>query len=154
MHAVMGECYKKYLEKQCVKFIVHCSYKALLKLIDLNFYVHNPVWAQFKDHPDWSADAPPEPSAPDTWAAFNVPKTEPKKLETVSSMLSSPESTSVTESDVEISVTDYLHEYLSRYDSDLVCPEVENDLALSTPKEPSLVSYSVLYLLYRVVFLT
>lgn len=78
MKNVMEECYKKYLEKQSVKFLVHCTHKAWIKLIDLNFYVHNPVWPFFNGHKDWIVDVPPEPSPPDTWAAFNVPISEIK----------------------------------------------------------------------------
>lgn len=73
MQNVMNECYKRYVDKQCVKFLVHCSYKALVRLIDLNFFVHNPNWPYYNGNPDWAEDYPPEPSPPDTWAAYNVP---------------------------------------------------------------------------------
>lgn len=93
MKKVLDECYKTYLEKQCVKFLVHCSYKAWIKLIDLNFYVHNPSWPYFKNHPDWAEDVPPEPSCPDTWAAYNVPFSEQKSESFITSTLSETTST-------------------------------------------------------------
>lgn len=117
LNHVLDACYQKYLEKQSVKFLVHCAYKALVKLIDLNFYVHNPVWSNFQNSPDWSADAPPEPSPPDTWAAYNVPFSTPQSevSEILSSTITSTASDLCLRNKTESTLDSYLHD---KYDFD------------------------------------
>lgn len=71
MQRVMDECYKIYIKKQTIKFVVQCAYDALVKYISFNFYYHPHC-------PDttqsiWIPDEPVEPSPKDTWAFGAVP---------------------------------------------------------------------------------
>lgn len=71
MERVMDECYKIYIKKQTIKFVVQCAYDALVKFISFNFYYH-------PECPDttqsiWIPDEPIEPSPKDTWAFGAVP---------------------------------------------------------------------------------
>ncbi|KAL1497783.1 hypothetical protein ABEB36_008681 [Hypothenemus hampei] len=66
MDRVMEECYKSYLKKQTVRFVVQCAYDALVKYLSFNFYYH-------PEAPDvsqavWIPDPPIKPSPKDTWA--------------------------------------------------------------------------------------
>lgn len=75
MQKVMDECYKIYLKKQTIKFVVQCAYDALVKYISFNFYYH-------PECPDttqsiWIPDEPVEPSPKDTWAFGAVPVRPP-----------------------------------------------------------------------------
>ncbi|KAF2903354.1 hypothetical protein ILUMI_02831 [Ignelater luminosus] len=72
MQKVMNECYKKYMEKQCIKFTVHCAYRALVQLVNLGLFHHDPGKPFYKGHPSWLEDKPPNPSPPDTWAPGKV----------------------------------------------------------------------------------
>lgn len=139
---MLESCYEKYLEKQSVKFLVNCTYKALIKLIDLNFYVHNPVWPYFKSHPDWSEDLPPEPSPPDTWAAYNVPfnRPKPETVDSLSTDLSSNEPEMYAPSSTELGLNQYLYE---TYDlqQEYIAEESEIDYKIVVSKKFSLRSF-------------
>lgn len=76
-------CYSNDIKKKTVLFMVRCAYQAMLQLLDLNFYVHDPGRNDFSSDPDWIPDELPAPSPPDTWAAFNVPFVTCEKTETV-----------------------------------------------------------------------
>lgn len=43
MKRVMDEIYKRYLEKQCIKFTVDCAHKALIQVLKNEFLVHDKV---------------------------------------------------------------------------------------------------------------
>lgn len=91
MQRVMDECYKKYMEKQCVKFTVHCAYRALVQLINLGLFHHDPGKPFYKGHPSWMEDKPPNPSPPDTWAAGKVAiRSKPIPLSTQPALGKSP----------------------------------------------------------------
>ncbi|KAH1017482.1 uncharacterized protein LOC109535131 [Dendroctonus ponderosae] len=71
MDRVMEECFKSYLKKQTVKFVVQCAYDALVKFLSFNFY-HHPEIPDIT-RPEWVPDQPIEPSPKDTWACDAVP---------------------------------------------------------------------------------
>lgn len=43
INRVMNVIYKRYLEKQCVKFTVDCAYKALVQILKIEFLIHDKV---------------------------------------------------------------------------------------------------------------
>ncbi|KAK9736446.1 hypothetical protein QE152_g12471 [Popillia japonica] len=59
-------CYSNDIKKKTVLFMVRCAYQAMLQLLDLNFYVHDPGRNDFSSDPDWIPDELPAPSPPDT----------------------------------------------------------------------------------------
>lgn len=71
MDKVMEKCYKSYLKKQTVKFLVQCAYDALVKFLSFNFYYHPDI--PDMNRPEWVPDQPIEPSPKDTWACNAVP---------------------------------------------------------------------------------
>lgn len=48
MDRVMEEIYKRYLERQSIKFTVDCAYKALVQVLKTNFFVHDKVTVKCK----------------------------------------------------------------------------------------------------------
>ncbi|KAF7279125.1 hypothetical protein GWI33_007539 [Rhynchophorus ferrugineus] len=76
MSRVMKECYKIYLEKQTIRFVVQCAYDALVRFLSFQFYYHHPV-PNVKD-PTWTPDSHVEPSPKDTWSAGAIPVRLPK----------------------------------------------------------------------------
>lgn len=70
---VFQKCYDNDIKKKTVSFLVRCAHKAILRIIDLQFYVHDYGNDDFSKAPAWTADEPPVPSPADTWAAYNVP---------------------------------------------------------------------------------
>lgn len=68
----LDTCYEKYIEKQRIKFVVYCAHMALQRIINLNFFMHDPGKPYYVGHPDWEPDPTPVPSAPDTWASAPV----------------------------------------------------------------------------------
>ncbi|KAM3957506.1 LOW QUALITY PROTEIN: uncharacterized protein ACR2FA_008471 [Aphomia sociella] len=73
--------YEHYMQKQNVLFTAHCAAQAWLKLIDWNFYRHDPGEDPSappcyipKRVESWIPDAMPDPSPKDTWCRheFNV----------------------------------------------------------------------------------
>lgn len=72
MKRVMDEIYRRYLERQSIKFTVDCAHKALVQTLKTEFLVHDKGRPFYVNHPAWVPDRQPEPSAPDSWAARNV----------------------------------------------------------------------------------
>lgn len=73
-------CYERYMEIQNVKFTVHCASQAWLKLIDWNFFRHDPGEDPTAYPPSyipnriksWTPDNIPDPSPKDTWARHDL----------------------------------------------------------------------------------
>lgn len=70
---VMDEVYAKYMQKQSIKYTVHCAYHSLLQILSTEFFVHDKGHPFYTGHPFWAPDREPKPSPPDTWAGYNVP---------------------------------------------------------------------------------
>ncbi|KAF5290509.1 hypothetical protein FQA39_LY03613 [Lamprigera yunnana] len=73
MAKVMEECYKNYIDKQSVKFMVHCGMKAIVQLVHMSSFNHDAGKPFFVGHPAYQPDQAAPPSAPDSWSARNVP---------------------------------------------------------------------------------
>ncbi|XP_059057719.1 uncharacterized protein LOC131851261 isoform X2 [Achroia grisella] len=72
--------YERYMERQNVLFTAHCAAQAWLKLIDWNFYRHDPGEDPSAHPPcfipkrveSWIPDELPEPSPKDTWSRHEL----------------------------------------------------------------------------------
>lgn len=68
----LQKCYENYLQNQSIKFVAHCAHKALVKLLELEFYYHDQGRPYYFGHPDWMPDLPLEPSPSDSYCAKPV----------------------------------------------------------------------------------
>ncbi|XP_044272568.1 uncharacterized protein LOC123016313 [Tribolium madens] len=64
---------KRYLERQTIKFVVHCAHQALTKALKMHFYQHNDY---IRNAEFWGSEKRLEPSFPDSWAINQVPVTK------------------------------------------------------------------------------
>lgn len=73
MSNVLRKCYENDINERSISFMVRCAYKAMLQIIDTEFYFHDSIKNDIASNPEWMADQAPLSSPPDTWAAYNVP---------------------------------------------------------------------------------
>lgn len=81
MSRVLNECYKKYIEKESIKYVVDCAHLAWKQIVDLNFYVHDSVTDFYGKDSLWIPDKELEPCVSDSWAKGNIsakPRSLPK----------------------------------------------------------------------------
>ncbi|KAL4714274.1 hypothetical protein ACJJTC_009626 [Scirpophaga incertulas] len=80
----MDIIYERYMETQTVSFTVHCAAQAWLKLIDWEFYRHDPgedptayppCYIPHREQ-SWMPDDPPDPSPKDSWCKHDMPVME------------------------------------------------------------------------------
>ncbi|XP_053610734.1 uncharacterized protein LOC128675377 isoform X2 [Plodia interpunctella] len=84
IEAAMNICYDKYMEQQTAVFTVHCAATAWLKLINWEFYRHDPGEEPSSYPPcfiprrveSWIPDDLPEPSPKDSWCKQDLPVVE------------------------------------------------------------------------------
>ncbi|CAH0564285.1 unnamed protein product [Brassicogethes aeneus] len=63
---VLDQIYEKHLEKRKISYVLECTYEAMVKLLEIEFYFHHISEPYYVNHPLWTPDNPPEPSEPDT----------------------------------------------------------------------------------------
>ncbi|EFA08257.1 uncharacterized protein LOC103313897 [Tribolium castaneum] len=64
---------KRYMERQTIKFVVHCAHQALTKALKMHFYQHNDY---IRSADFWGSEKRIEPSFPDSWAINEIPATK------------------------------------------------------------------------------
>ncbi|GLV34899.1 hypothetical protein CBL_09379 [Carabus blaptoides fortunei] len=69
---VLDECYKKYIEKESIKYIVDCAYLSWKQIVDINFYVHDRLTDFYGNNSLWIPDEELEPCIADSWAKGNI----------------------------------------------------------------------------------
>ena len=62
--------YERDMERQTIKFVVHCAHQALLKALRIHFYQHNDY---IRTDQFWGSDKHLAPSSPDSWSFHQVP---------------------------------------------------------------------------------
>ncbi|XP_021202159.1 uncharacterized protein LOC101739580 isoform X2 [Bombyx mori] len=80
LEEAMSICYERYMEKQTSAFTIHIAAQAWLKLINWEFYRHDPGEDSSAYPPcyipnrveSWIPDELPEPSPKDTWAKHDL----------------------------------------------------------------------------------
>lgn len=69
----MDEIKRRHIEKESIKYTVNCAHRALLQLLEMEFYVHDKGQPFYSGHPVWMPDEEPKPSPADSWAVAQVP---------------------------------------------------------------------------------
>ncbi|GJQ71357.1 hypothetical protein Trydic_g11089 [Trypoxylus dichotomus] len=84
LEKALRQCHEREIWRRTISYMARCAYKAMLQIIDLQFYVHDHGKDDFVGDPEWIPDKEPEPSPPDTWAAYNVPVVVSEDTEDIS----------------------------------------------------------------------
>nr|XP_016853266.1 PREDICTED: uncharacterized protein C2orf81 homolog isoform X1 [Anolis carolinensis] len=80
---VMEECYKVYLDRQCIPYVINQAREAMIQIIEWRFLVRDEGEVDVPTDPTWQEDEEPVPGITDCWAQGSVPvvQTTPAPLE-------------------------------------------------------------------------
>nr|XP_060635471.1 uncharacterized protein C2orf81 homolog [Anolis sagrei ordinatus] len=80
---VMEECYKVYLQRQCIPYVINQAREAMIQIIEWRFLVRDEGEADVPTDSAWQEDEEPVPGITDCWAQGSVPvvQTTPAPLE-------------------------------------------------------------------------
>ncbi|KAH0615659.1 hypothetical protein JD844_025958 [Phrynosoma platyrhinos] len=70
---VMDECYKVYLSRQCIPYVINQAREAMLQIIEWRFLVRDEGETEVPMDPAWQEDEEPVPCITDSWAEGSVP---------------------------------------------------------------------------------
>ncbi|KAJ6658608.1 hypothetical protein lerEdw1_019996 [Lerista edwardsae] len=70
---VLEDCYKVYLTRQCVPYVISQAREAMLQIIEWRFLVRDEGESSVPVDPTWQEDEEPAPSITDSWAQGSVP---------------------------------------------------------------------------------
>ncbi|XP_042322888.1 uncharacterized protein C2orf81 homolog isoform X2 [Sceloporus undulatus] len=74
---VMDECYKVYLTRQCIPYVINQAREAMLQIIEWRFLVRDEGEMEVPTDPAWQEDEEPMPCITDSWAEGSVPVVQP-----------------------------------------------------------------------------
>uniref|UniRef100_A0A670ZS66 Uncharacterized protein n=1 Tax=Pseudonaja textilis TaxID=8673 RepID=A0A670ZS66_PSETE len=69
----LAECYKVYLARQCVPYVIAQAREAMLQIVEWRFLVRDGGESDVPADPAWQEDEEPAASIPDSWAQGSVP---------------------------------------------------------------------------------
>uniref|UniRef100_A0ABM5GKY4 Uncharacterized protein C2orf81 homolog isoform X1 n=1 Tax=Pogona vitticeps TaxID=103695 RepID=A0ABM5GKY4_9SAUR len=70
---VLDECYKIYLDRQCIPYVINQAREAMLQILEWRFLVRDEGEADVPADPSWQEDEEPVPCTTDSWAQGSVP---------------------------------------------------------------------------------
>ncbi|XP_053110560.1 uncharacterized protein C2orf81 homolog isoform X2 [Hemicordylus capensis] len=70
---VLGECYKVYLARQCIPYVISQAREAMLQIVEWRFLVRDEGEADVPADPTWQEDEEPVACITDSWAQGSVP---------------------------------------------------------------------------------
>ncbi|XP_070805232.1 uncharacterized protein C2orf81 homolog [Pituophis catenifer annectens] len=73
LELVLGECYKVYLARQCVPYVIAQAREAMLQIVEWRFLVRDAGESDVAADPAWQEDEEPSAAVPDSWAQGSVP---------------------------------------------------------------------------------
>ncbi|CAI5785004.1 Hypothetical predicted protein [Podarcis lilfordi] len=73
MDQVLEECFKVYLERQCIPYVITQARDAMLQIIEWRFLVRDEGEAGVPAEPTWQEDEEPVAGITDSWAQGSVP---------------------------------------------------------------------------------
>nr|XP_028600428.1 uncharacterized protein C2orf81 homolog isoform X2 [Podarcis muralis] len=73
MDQVLDECFKVYLERQCIPYVITQARDAMLQIIEWRFLVRDEGEAGVPAEPTWQEDEEPVAGITDSWAQGSVP---------------------------------------------------------------------------------
>ncbi|XP_070612612.1 LOW QUALITY PROTEIN: uncharacterized protein C2orf81 homolog [Erythrolamprus reginae] len=69
----LAECYKVYLARQCVPYVIAQAREAMLQIVEWRFLVRDGGESEVPADPAWQEDEEPAAAVPDSWAQGSVP---------------------------------------------------------------------------------
>ncbi|XP_044284360.1 LOW QUALITY PROTEIN: uncharacterized protein C2orf81 homolog [Varanus komodoensis] len=70
---VLDECYKVYLARQCIPYVINQAREAMLQIVEWRSLVRDDGEADVPGEPTWQEDEEPAVSITDSWAQGSVP---------------------------------------------------------------------------------